>query len=838
MSIAALGAPNIEISAPDTMDLHSDNGLDFDDGDIDLDLRSTGGDMDDDVSLRDAGMDAGQDVQTVQGDNDDFMADHEDLIEEDIVDDNIEVVEQLEPTVPEEDLIDYSDEEDVVVEHTPVILDAPQTDNHDIPVAADIEEPSQTVAQEPLSEEHDREAIVQPQTASANIQEFADLASVEEHEDHSGEQFGDEASPHEQEEPENAAIQAADTSYEESHISERDTADPQVDRSTTSGVDNDTNEPSGQDPQDSFHPVNVHFDGHDYWLFKHHDYEESGDYLLENEAIFKQPIHVVVDACRNALRTLGANVSNDLELGFRLDSLYNVELFEEHPTCHFFNLSFILRVYLQLHAQDGNADPDYFCITLLSRPRVSTLVAELHKAATEGIGFSGLNAAIAAGLSSLNTQYPDDSPQDTHDVWEEGDDPEASEGQSDVEADEQYDNRETEHIDAPDEEQDDVNNSSGPYTKSTEEAQEQSNLEDQVTATLGEQDHQETSNQAENEEEAENDEHANVEFESGETRIEEASQNANGSFLEKTTAVGQVNTGLVGQAANAANAAPQERDENPVNPSVNDQHSLQDDQEDLLDYSDGEDETVGNDPVQQTHASSESATVQGDDLTQTQNNVEETVQYEQQNEDIDDAGEATYEGYAEPDAEKFTEYDGHGYPYHEFDGQDYGQEHNDGYEQGYNEGQELEAYPAYDASQADETTNYPGEDEQYPNDVFDDTQVPPNFNLGEFDAVDDASVQVDDASNLDSIAAAAQRVKDEHAAEDEIDYSDEEDGAVSQTLVATSAAADTVATSSSGLQNLSPQGQKRTIDEVGNDVANATNSTGKHVHKRCVLQWC
>lgn len=141
MSTAAISAPHVEITAPDKMDLHSDSGLDFGDVDIDLDLPSTG-DLDDDVSVRDAAQDADLDVHTVLGDHDDFMADNEDLIDEDIVDEDVEVdldLQSAEPTAPpesetvavEEDLIDYSDDEDTTLDTTPVVTDSRQNEYPD-----------------------------------------------------------------------------------------------------------------------------------------------------------------------------------------------------------------------------------------------------------------------------------------------------------------------------------------------------------------------------------------------------------------------------------------------------------------------------------------------------------------------------------------------------------------------------------------------------------------------------------------------------------------------------------------------------------------------------------
>jgi hypothetical protein len=116
--------PGLEVSAPDDdMDLHTDDGFDFGDGDIELDLDPAPSAHDEDLSIHDALSDSGFDLETGATDQDDFMADHGDLIEEDIYDDDAgSVVMQAladddaaaEATMlapPDEDLIDYSDDE-------------------------------------------------------------------------------------------------------------------------------------------------------------------------------------------------------------------------------------------------------------------------------------------------------------------------------------------------------------------------------------------------------------------------------------------------------------------------------------------------------------------------------------------------------------------------------------------------------------------------------------------------------------------------------------------------------------------------------------------------------
>lgn len=79
MATTAHTASNLDVAAVDMMDLHSDSGLDFDDGDIELDIDPAppAEREDEDVMIRDAADEAVH-SQTVADDYDDFMIDHED----------------------------------------------------------------------------------------------------------------------------------------------------------------------------------------------------------------------------------------------------------------------------------------------------------------------------------------------------------------------------------------------------------------------------------------------------------------------------------------------------------------------------------------------------------------------------------------------------------------------------------------------------------------------------------------------------------------------------------------------------------------------------------------
>lgn len=793
MSTAALSAPHLEVTASDTMEIHSDDGLGFGDGDveIDLDLRSTGG-ADDDESIRDAGTDAGQDIQNVLGDQDDFMADNEDLIEEDIVDEDVEVdlqpppaqhtvaLEQSQPVDLEEDLIDYSDEEDTALDATPVGGNTYQNSSHDVS-AIPGEDTEETISNSPprtggYAEQTESGLQQSPDTHQDLDQNDSTL--VQESDSHAMQQAGDDL-----EQPDNHSQPAGHVDPEipgKTHNSpERRASDP-VASSTVTGAENTIEQSEPDVSHANFHPVNVNYHGEDYWLFKHHDYEGSGDYLLEDDSFMKKPLHAVINACREALGAFDVQVASDLELGFRLDSLHHVELYEEHSTCAFFNLDDILGVYMQLHAQDGITDPDYFCVTLLTRPRVSSLLAELSRAATEGIGYSGLNSIIASGQSLFSTHTSHASPENYHELWEETDKQEVSNEQTNFNAGEPADLEEAHgsvHV-LHEEEHDD------------EERQQQSNDENEPV-TVGEDYEAETS-----------------------------------------AAVTASDNDVFGVKNTTASAKDHVEHPNIVTADSEYEPYGQDPQDDLLEYSDdeGDEGKPGVKQIESSEASSASATVQGDEPFETQGQVESGAQDEQHSVYEDETAQDPEIGQS---AESVTEYAGKNYPPGEFEEQSYGEAYDEEeYGQEDNEGQEFEDYPSYDAQANDEYTNFSGDLEQRPTDNAGYLDVTAGLDVGDPDAVDDPVERTNDFLDLDDTPAVPQQTVNNDAAEDEIDYSDEEDGAVSHAPVAESVAADTIIASHTEPQNLSAQGQKRGIDELGNDVVDATTSAGMLSRKR------
>ncbi|KAJ4288406.1 hypothetical protein N0V90_011641 [Kalmusia sp. IMI 367209] len=791
MTTTAISAPHLEITAPDTMDLHSDSGLDFGDVDLDLDLRSTVG-LDDDVSVRDAATDAGLDAQTVPGDNDDFMADNDDLIDEDIVEEDIEVDLDLqsaeptnflesEPVAVEEDLIDYSDDEDTPLDKALKVTDSGQNEYPDNSAAAKASGEQANVTSPSRIDDHAGADDFAVQHAQNPHKEQTESVTVEEQHVFPAQQPGMETALEHPDQPQLDVHDGSKSPNKANTSPERGTSPPQAHVPVTTGAKDNSIEPSEQSSQDiSAHPITVNYDGAELWLFKHHDYENSGEYLVDNNSLANQPISAVLEACREAL---GADISNDLELGFRLDCFHGIELYQDHTSCAFVTLDHIVRVYLQLHAQDGNSDPESFYMTLVSRPRISSLLHELIKAAAEGIGHSGLNNAIVSGQTAFNAHYSHNSTEQVFDDFGEGNEREEEEEQTSSKASEQYE-YEGEHHE--DNEGEDMHMPHGEHN----EEQYQENHSEQVLSGAD-----------------------------GNTKVEPAA-----AIIASDKSVSE-NTNLVVE---------QHAEHNAINSALSDQQS-QGPQEDLIDYSDDEDEgeTQGS-QAEATRPSSASSTIQGDDQPQAQYDTENVAQNEQESGQEDGSTEeAAHDGPAGEGDEVFAEYQDHDYTYEEFDDQAYGEAYDGEYVREDDENQELKGYAGHNAAQAnDENTNYLDDFGEHAAGHADNLSVAAGFNPGENEhvGVDDILTAADDFLSFDDTAAAAHPVESnlvkDTRVEDEIDFDDDdEDGAVSQAPVAASAAADTVATSSSGLQTLSPQGQKRTIDEVGNDVVDATNLT-------------
>jgi hypothetical protein len=566
-------------------------------------------------------------------------------------------------------------------------------------------------------------------------------------------------------------------------------------------------------------PVTINYDGNDLWLFRDHDRDGSGDYLLEDSSLVHSSISEFFQACRSAL---GEDISNQTELGLEFDDLHNLVLYEDNTACVAVSLERLLTLYYTLHAQDGLIDPDSFYMRLLSRPRFAALLSDLVTHADQSRGFSGLDASIAAGETHfVNTQSGSstehegtDWDHDENDWTQPIESPNDAEHQpeSEVAAEEEH---EQETFESNDGNGDGETEHQPEAEVATEEEHEQETFESNDGNGDGEIDHQpeaEVATEEDHEQEtfesndgngdgesehqpeaevATEEDHEQETFESndgngdGETEHQPEAEVAPGEDLEQETFESNDGNGdgeieqsaqdhhdadetarahidneqqalhtpdSVGFAASASShqadaAAPEVSHEQP-------------EEYDLIDYSDDD---LEEDEVKQTllanGPSASSSTVQGDEpaLGEVSTRSAGSPTPFQDGPSTNQAAESEYQDYTN---EEFTAYE------------------------------------------------YQGLDQQEPTDST---------------AVVDGYTGGDDFLDLTTLNDGEDVIPD-------IDFGDEEeDGAVEQPAVAASSAADPVATSSNGLQYqspLSPQGQKRSIDEVGDSVDNAPDSTG------------
>lgn len=469
MTTAAQAVTALEVSAPDdNMDVLSDIGFDFGDGDLDLDLDTAPSVQDDEMSLNDAATDGGIDMQEPPADQDDFMADHGDLIEEDEYhEDHTAAVSQamndsttfeadmLAP--PDEDLIDYSDDEAQQVHmHSPTAPEAAEHTQatHDSETASvsvndhDNNDQTEEVAQpvEPIEVTNDQaqshevtpgQVAEEPAVSPKNQQSDVGAEPVDIVEDHVYADDGGVPLP-------------AD---EHSPYGDHAGLEQRQDLQQHAGSDSDSVRP--RDHQIELRPVTVNYAGNELWLFKDHDLDESGDFLLEDLSVAKSSISDVFQACR---LSLGDDVSGEHEIGFRFDNLHNLELYEDNTACVAVSLERLVDLYHTLQAQDGNEDPECFYVTLQFRPRFATLLADIAQYAEQGSGYSAFDAAVAAGETHFSNVFSGDSTEHEHVEWEEDeedDGQEVSSPSSDHSAIQgaTADERDEQHFEAQDEEE-------------------------------------------------------------------------------------------------------------------------------------------------------------------------------------------------------------------------------------------------------------------------------------------------------------------------------------------------------------------------------------------------
>ncbi|KAF2797143.1 hypothetical protein K505DRAFT_148408 [Melanomma pulvis-pyrius CBS 109.77] len=793
MATIAHPVSGLEVATPDAMDLHSDSGYDLGDGDIDFEFDSATAVQqdDDDLSLHDAAPDTGL---TPLPDQDDFMADKDDLIEEDDIDYNdVEVVDAAQPSLNspviaqeatiDDDLIDYSDDED---ERPSVIQDvAPRVDK--TPEEQDATAESVTSQLNPghgPAETHDQtvdevdtyeyqeEEIDYDQELNQTADQACDNAPGPDWEHDANDEyredlFLDNESQQQQEEKVHSEEKDADQ-----HVQ---LADPvatekiaQAEQNTVVDHDNEVDEPLHS------HPVTINYDGSEYWLFKPDDSENDDDWLLSDPSIAKSNLLFLIQACRAAI---GEEISNETEMGFRFDHFHNLELFEDSMTCLQVTLHSLINSYLKLHAQDGTTSPESFYITLQFRPRVRALLAELDKAIDGEIGYSGFNTAVATGQTAFNTPYSNEATDETY---------ENLDGEE-----------ETEH--------------NGDTVEQVED------YEEGVSHDISPQ----------------HNEHNEQSYENHSPYSHTDQANAHSVGEEGTT------DNDAHQAVNVpdATATPSNNEQTPAT-----RYSVEDDG-DIIDYSDDEDATNDAQPDQASvhNPSPGSSTVQGDDAVYADINAEDSTNPTDPNEGDNQPGYSYDEGVADGQdgQDGNVELDGNFANYEEdtgaeasaYDGQAFDEEYDQGYGQDLSE-QAFDAgdYSAQEANAGDDSYYYEDAGADQQEDLEFSAKAGDDNNIGVSNEAADQDEFADLADTFDTNAGETASVRgashnlqevgtNDVAEDDYITYEDDEDGAVEQPAVATSAAVETVAASSTGLDHEgSPQGHKRSFDEVVNGL--------------------
>jgi hypothetical protein len=775
MATTAHAVSNLDLTANDVMDLHSDSGLDFDDGDIelDIDLAPPTQHQDDDVSIKDAVMDpeldnthptvADPDYFTADP-NDDFMADHDsddaanmqydvETYQDPLTSSHTTVAQEEAPAPPDDDdLIDYSDEEEdeqPPLEYTPAKAQTPVSNSgNDVATPGDHTQDEEYATYKTNDQEHQHEDEFEAENEADNHTEgedggvsLEDLEAQTNQSEHQPDSFGEQRS-----------------------VETR--------------------------------PITVNYEGNELWLFKQHDVEDSGDWLVDDMSL----IHSSLSDLFRAFRvSLGEDLSNETELGLRFDHFHNMELFEDSTACVAVSLERLVDLYHTLHAQDGESDPESFYMCLLSRPRFATLLSDVAKHAEQGSGYSGLNSAVAAGETHFAGIYSGPSTEHDGAEWdnEESIHAEEEEHQHENEGTESASEaeREAEHVEHED--------------HHAAETRSDDKVDDKETAEAG---HDDTSD---------------VE---GTTQLNQESHDDNGSATQGN-AEGSEESAQPDVLGQAIQQAPQ---------------ALSSEQEeqlahDTVDYSDqeDEDEPQGGNP---DAASLSSATVQGDksvtdevslQVAEPINLVEEEEEYHYGDDAVtEDTLKGGHDGDAQ--AEEQFDHDDNTESYQDY-AQVYGQDDPfPDFQTGAADAFTTE--PDYSGLTNQDYTTYEYQDleQQFQNDFtngtdFDETGAGESTNAEEDIANGDDLLDLDNAPEWSLEQEPMSTVpEDTIVLHDEVyeQVEEEEDGLLDQPAVAASSAADPVAASSADLHEASPQGTKRSIDEVGDSVGDALDLTG------------
>lgn len=820
MTTTAWATPGLDANpASDVMEIHSDGQLNVGNVDVDVDIDfefpQSPVAYGDDLSLKDAALNEEVDTHTASADQDGFMVDKEDLIEEDTVtyDDDAVIMDQpsadhADPVQQhrspiEDDLIDYSDDEEepVPTESSPVKTGDIVPENVEAaelgavaPAADDSFAAIDFTTVDPVDEnEEAKEVDVGPSEDVGQI--WQEEVSHEDEARAASHQHSPDAQQHEESYNELDISAVAEQPEKNIHADEDHQVQKQKDSEDVNFIPHDSNEgssPSGQDIE--LHPVTVNYSGAELWLFKHHDYENSGDYLVEDTSITNEPISAVLEACRAAL---GSDITDDIELGFRLDNFHSMELYQDHSSCAFITLEHLVGLYLQLHMQDGNPDPESFYMTLLSRPRVSALLNALNEAASEGIGHVGLNKAIAAGLTSFNAHLSHNS---TDDAW---DNEEQQQGLG---------------LDVANDHHDVERHGEEEYEAHEEPAEEQYEGQTQL------QEHGSQESRAPEQSEEVN----------NSTALAQESATVSEALLGPDNTTLNVTDAVDGGAA--SNATPHETNDHVLHSDASRPQSQQE-EDDFVDYSDDEGDAETADVHPARLPSSASSTVQGDaafpvhedgqDATNHALTEHDDKSLHQYPDGVVEESDAQYNGLDEA-----------------FDAQAY----EEGYDEQYEDANDQEHTELYDDEgnfesqyhEQDHTNDYNAEYEEHAAEPYD--EVTAGVDGVNYDAqvlVDgDDSIgedafqkfghenEIADTTLLDTADTTLYENADDKAQIDEYYHNDEDGEDVQALVAAASVDVDPVVTSSAELFSLSPQGQKRTIDEVGNDVGEAADPSG------------
>ena len=868
MAAATQPTPSLEITTADDMDLQSDDGaIDYNDGDIDLDLEPPPSyAQDDDVSINDAASASGMDAQTAPGgEHDDYMVDQEDVIEEDYSfqgDDNDTAVEQqpvmvdaaadqTEQTIQDEDLLDYSEEDD---DYHDTALRSPWLQKHYSMQDDTVQADDTTAQQDEIPA--DLQALMSMTTSKNSQSPYADPDHVA---DGSPEADKHEASPR----PQSAGHNEEDVQTRgdeggvqlqghEDYASTETGPDDSVQASHDHGESVQDNEHQADDSYE-LPPVTVNYMGEELWLFKHHDYENSGGWLLDDVSVARTSMSDLFQACRLAL---GTEVLDGMELGFRFDHLQNTELFEESTASVAVSLERLASYYYSLHEQDGNTEPDSFYITLVHRPRFATLLADIARHADKGSGYSGFEAAIAAGETHFHNASVD-LQSDELTEWEpEVQDEEEVEVQVDVVEveQEQVDAEEQQHVHHQQQEPDEQEHEENAVAK--EPVEEQVSQEDDGQAYAeahvqpqeeAAQDDTENPSQEATEHEQNNDEEddAQADDEEGGVEVHES---------EETVAVhasGEDHEGEDGEdAPQATNPSEVPTDaqevvdypEQPRSQSGDrteaeiEARRLQE-QGDLIDYSDEEDEpSAAVEEAEQapgTELSPSSTTVRGDDSNNAEKPASVAGSPHLNQQTTQDHDGASFETVKEPSTGNEPD---------QLEGNDDEHSYQD-YVQAFEEDDLSHGFQADEAGDNAANFQYDGDaNQEYADYEYQDFEQQPELdfmNGEEFNAGGNTGTDGDDFTgtndflDLDDTQWAAGQELSQEAPEDTCtandttaDTQDQEDGVAAQAENATSSAADPTTASSTDANDVSPQGHKRSIDEAGHGVDIAPDSIG------------